>query len=43
MSEHRGVGAASDNVVAVEGFIEGDRLGEFLDGVRDAVLEAAAP
>lgn len=42
-SKHWGVGAAAHDVVLVEGFIEWDRLGEFLDGVGDAVLEAASP
>lgn len=35
--------ATAGDVLLVEGLVEGDGLAEVLDGVGDAVLEAAAP
>lgn len=37
------MGLGAEDVMLVEGFVEGDGLGEALDGVGDAFLEAAAP
>lgn len=37
------MGLAAQNVLLVESFVVGDGFGEALDGVGDALFEAAAP